>query len=224
MTTFQDIFKSSFLENINSFSSMDIFLALGLSFVLGLFIFMVYRKTYAGVMYSDSFGVSLIAMAMITSLVIIAVTSNIVLSLGMVGALSIVRFRTAIKEPMDIAFLFWAIAVGIILGAGFITLAVIGSVIIGLVIVVFSTRKLGETLYILVVNCDNAQAEQSVAGLILDGAKKSVLKSKSVAKYGIELTYEVRLAEGDTAFINRIIGCEGVSNAVLVTYNGEYMN
>ena len=125
---------------------------------------------------------------------------------------------------MDIAFLFWAIAVGIILGAGFITLAVIGSVIIGLVIVVFSTRKLGETLYILVVNCDNAQAEQSVAGLILDGAKKSVLKSKSVAKYGIELTYEVRLAEGDTAFINRIIGCEGVSNAVLVTYNGEYMN
>ena len=152
MTTFQDIFKSSFLENINSFSIMDIFLALGLSFVLGLFIFMVYRKTYAGVMYSDSFGVSLIAMAMITSLVIIAVTSNIVLSLGMVGALSIVRFRTAIKEPMDIAFLFWAIAVGIILGAGFITLAVIGSVIIGLVIVVFSTRKLGETLYILVVN------------------------------------------------------------------------
>ena len=224
MTTFQDIFKSSFLENINSFSIMDIFLALGLSFVLGLFIFMVYRKTYAGVMYSDSFGVSLIAMAMITSLVIIAVTSNIVLSLGMVGALSIVRFRTAIKEPMDIAFLFWAIAVGIILGAGFITLAVIGSVIIGFVIVVFSTRKLGETLYILVVNCDNAQAEQSVAGLILDGAKKSVLKSKSVAKYGIELTYEVRLAEGDTAFINRIIGCEGVSNAVLVTYNGEYMN
>ena len=222
--TFNDIFKSSFLENINSFSIMDIFLALGLSFVLGLFIFMVYRKTYAGVMYSDSFGVSLIAMAMITSLVIIAVTSNIVLSLGMVGALSIVRFRTAIKEPMDIAFLFWAIAVGIILGAGFITLAVIGSVIIGLVIVVFSTRKLGETLYILVVNCDNAQAEQSVAGLILDGAKKSVLKSKSVAKYGIELTYEVRLAEGDTAFINRIIGCEGVSNAVLVTYNGEYMN
>ena len=222
--TFNDIFKSSFLENINSFSVMDIFLALGLSFVLGLFIFMVYRKTYAGVMYSDSFGVSLIAMAMITSLVIIAVTSNIVLSLGMVGALSIVRFRTAIKEPMDIAFLFWAIAVGIILGAGFITLAVIGSVIIGLVIVVFSTRKLGETLYILVVNCDNAQAEQSVAGLILDGAKKSVLKSKSVAKYGIELTYEVRLAEGDTAFINRIIGCEGVSNAVLVTYNGEYMN
>ena len=222
--TFNDIFKSSFLENINSFSIMDIFLALGLSFVLGLFIFMVYRKTYAGVMYSDSFGVSLIAMAMITSLVIIAVTSNIVLSLGMVGALSIVRFRTAIKEPMDIAFLFWAIAVGIILGAGFISLAVIGSVIIGLVIVVFSTRKLGETPYILVVNCDNAQAEQSVAGLVLNGAKKSVLKSKSVAKYGIELTYEVRLAEGDTAFINRIIGCEGVSNAVLVTYNGEYMS
>lgn len=222
--TFNDIFKSSFLENVNSFSVIDIFIALGLSFVLGLFIFMVYRKTYAGVMYSDAFGVSLIAMAMITSLVIIAVTSNIVLSLGMVGALSIVRFRTAIKEPMDIAFLFWAIAVGIILGAGFISLAIIGSVIIGIVIVVFSTRKIGDIPYILVVNCNDAEAEMHAAALVQKDAKKSILKSKSVAKYGIELTYEVRLEENDTVFINRILECDGVSNAVLVTYNGEYMN
>lgn len=222
--TFNDIFKSSFLENVNSFSVIDIFIALGLSFVLGLFIFMVYRKTYAGVMYSDAFGVSLIAMAMITSLVIIAVTSNIVLSLGMVGALSIVRFRTAIKEPMDIAFLFWAIAVGIILGAGFISLAIIGSVIIGIVIVVFSTRKIGDVPYILVVNCNDSETEMHAAALVQKGAKKSILKSKSVAKYGIELTYEVRLEENDTVFINRILECDGVSNAVLVTYNGEYMN
>lgn len=222
--TFSDVFKSSFLENINSFSAVDVLLALGLSFVLGLFIFMVYRKTYAGVMYSDAFGVSLIAMAMITSLVIIAVTSNIVLSLGMVGALSIVRFRTAIKEPMDIAFLFWAIAVGIILGAGFISLAVIGSVVIGVVIVIFSTRKIGDVPYILVVNCSDAQSEAAVSQQIRKGAKKSILKSKSVAKYGVELTYEVRLEEENTTFINEILECGGVSNAVLVTYNGEYMN
>lgn len=222
--TFNDVFKSSFLENVNAVSMMDIFLALGLSFVLGLFIFTVYKKTYSGVMYSDSFGVSLIAMAMITSLVIIAVTSNIVLSLGMVGALSIVRFRTAIKEPMDIAFLFWSIAVGIITGAGFITLAIIGSVIIGVMIVVFSTRKIGDTPYILVVNCDRTEVEKNAIHLIEQGAKKSILKSKAVTKYGLELTYEVRLAEGDTVFINRILECEGVNNAVLVTYNGEYMS
>ena len=160
---------------------------------------------------------------MITSLVIIAVTSNVVLSLGMVGALSIVRFRTAIKEPMDIAFLFWAIAVGIVLGAGLIPLAVIGSVIIGIVIVIFSTRKIGDTPYILVVSCENGEAEKAADSLIKEEAKKSILKSKSVTKSGIELTYEIRIKE-DTDFINKISENNGVTNAVLVTYNGEYMS
>ena len=224
MLNFSDIFKSSFLSNINAFSFLDVVLALGLSFVLGLFIFIIYKKTYQGVMYSDSFGVSLIAMSMITSLVIIAVTSNVVLSLGMVGALSIVRFRTAIKEPMDIAFLFWAIAVGIVLGAGLLPLAVIGSVIIGIIIVLFSTRKLGDTPYILVVNCDDAQAENDVQALVKNEAKKSLLKSKCVNKAGIELTFEVRVKEDNTEFVNTISQLPGVGNAVLVSYNGEYMS
>ena len=222
--TFSDVFKSSFLSNINSFSTVDVLLALGLSFVLGLFIFLIYKKTYQGVMYSDSFGISLIAMAMITSLVIIAVTSNVVLSLGMVGALSIVRFRTAIKEPMDIAFLFWSIAVGIVLGAGLLPLALIGSVIIGIVIVVFSTRKIGDTPYILVVNCENKETETAVNELIKEEAKKSLLKSKSVNKLGVELTYEVRIKEESTDFVNKISEALGVTNAVLVSYNGEYMS
>ncbi len=222
--TFSDVFKSSFLSNINSFSTLDVLLALGLSFVLGLFIFLIYKKTYQGVMYSDSFGVSLIAMSMITSLVIIAVTSNVVLSLGMVGALSIVRFRTAIKEPMDIAFLFWAIAVGIVLGAGLLPLAIIGSVIIGIIIVVFSTRKIGDTPYILVVNCESEEIENTANTLIKEEAKKSVLKSKAVNKLGIELTYEVRVKDDNTGFVNKISACEGVTNAVLVSYNGEYMS
>ena len=222
--SFSDVFKSSFLSNINSFSTLDVLLALGLAFVLGLFIFLIYKKTYQGVMYSDSFGVSLIAMSMITSLVIIAVTSNVVLSLGMVGALSIVRFRTAIKEPMDIAFLFWAIAVGIVLGAGLLPLAVIGSVIVGIVIVVFSTRKLGEIPYILVVNCENEETEDSVNELIKEEAKKSVLKSKAVNKLGIELTYEVRIKEENTGFVNSVSSKDGVTNATLVSYNGEYMS
>lgn len=222
--TFSDVFKSSFLANINSFSVLDVLLALGLSFVLGLFIFIIYKKTYSGVMYSDSLGVSLIAMSMITSLVIIAVTSNVVLSLGMVGALSIVRFRTAIKEPMDIAFLFWSIAVGIVLGAGLIALAVIGSVIVGVVIVVFSTRKIGDIPYILVVSCDSTSAEKRAEELIRSEAKKSVLKSKAVTKSGIELTYEIRINEENTEFVNNLSDSQGVNNAVLVTYNGEYMS
>ena len=123
--TFQDIFKSSFLERLDAVSLPDAAIALALAFCLGLFIFLVYKKCYAGVMYAPSFGVTLIALTLITTLLILAVTSNIVLSLGMVGALSIVRFRTAIKEPMDIAFLFWAIAAGIVLAAGLIPLAVL---------------------------------------------------------------------------------------------------
>ncbi len=220
--SFSDVFKSGFLENINAFSVVDVLLALGLSFVLGLFIFIVYKKTYSGVMYSDSFGVSLIAMSMITSLVIIAVTSNVVLSLGMVGALSIVRFRTAIKEPMDIAFLFWSIAVGIVLGAGLIALAIIGSVLIGVIIVIFSTRKIGDTPYIFVISCTDSDAEKAAADLISQRAKKNILKSKAITTSGIELTYEVRIKE-DTNFVNDISAIDGVTNAVLVTYNGEYM-
>ena len=222
--TFSDVFKSSFLSNINSFSTLDVLLALGLAFVIGLFIFLIYKKTYQGVMYSDSFGVSLIAMSMITSLVIIAVTSNVVLSLGMVGALSIVRFRTAIKEPMDIAFLFWAIAVGIVLGAGLLPLAIIGSVIIGIIIVVFSTRKIGDTPYIRVVSSENEETENAAYELIKEEAKKSLLKSKAVNKLGIELTYEVRIKDDNTGFVNKISAVDGVTNAVLVSYNGEYMS
>lgn len=222
--TFSDVFKSSFLENMNTFSTVDVLLALGLSFILGLFIFIIYKRTYSGVMYSESFGISLIAMAMITSLVIIAVTSNVVLSLGMVGALSIVRFRTAVKEPMDIAFLFWAIAVGIVLGAGLVPLAVIGSVIIGVIIVLFASRNVKDIPYILVVSCENASSQGECSRLIAEQTKKNILKSKNVNKAGIELTYEVRLNDADAPIVNDLLEIDGVTNAVLVSYNGEYMS
>ena len=159
--TFADIFKSSFLQNVTSVSILDMVLALVLAFGVGLFIFFVYKKTYAGVMYSSSFGVTLVALTMITTLVILAVTSNIVLSLGMVGALSIVRFRTAIKEPMDIAFLFWSIAVGIVLAAGLIPLAVFGTVIIGIILLVFATQKDNTNPYIVVLALDGNDAEKA---------------------------------------------------------------
>lgn len=221
--TFQDIFKSSFLEKASSFSTLDLIIGMTVAFVLGLFIFYTYKKTFNGVMYSAGFGVSLIALTMITTLVILAVTSNIVLSLGMVGALSIVRFRTAIKEPLDIAYLFWAIAAGIVTGAGLIPLAVFGSLFIGAVLFVFVNKKPTDSPYILIVSCNGA-GEQAVLSVLQENVKKQVLKSKSVTKDGVEMTIEVRLKGAESAFVNRIADMEAVQSAVLVSYNGDYMS
>ena len=221
--TFQDIFKSSFLENINSVTLLDMVIALALAFGLGLFIFLIYKKTYTGVMYSASFGVTLVALTMITTLVILAVTSNVVLSLGMVGALPIVRFRTAIKEPLDIAFLFWSIAVGIVLAAGMLPLAVIGSVVIGLVLLVFVNKKSHLHPYILVLQCDGHQTEVQARAFLEQYTQRCVLKSKTAQREQVELNLEIRLKEDNTDFINALSTMPGVYSAVLVSYNGDYM-
>lgn len=222
--TFQDVLKSNFLDNFTSVPIFDMVLIMALSFALGLFIFFIYKKSYAGVMYSSSFGTTLIVLTMITSLLILAVTSNVVLSLGMVGALSIVRFRTAIKDPADIAFLFWAIAVGIVLAAGFVPLAVFGSLLIGLVLLVFSQHKTFEKPYILVVHCESDEVEKQVYAVVEKHAKKVSIKSKSVTPGTIELNYEVRLKDQNTDFINDLGMMEGVFHTVMVSYNGDYMN
>ncbi len=221
--TFSDIFKSSFLENVTSVSAFDMVLAMAMAFAIGLFIFLIYKKTYSGVMYSSSFGVTLVALTMITTFVILAVTSNVVLSLGMVGALSIVRFRTAIKEPLDIAFLFWAIAAGIVLAAGLIPLAVFGSVIIGIIILVFANRKETTEPYIVVINCDGSESEKKAFEFLSGKTKKCVVKSKTARKGSVEVNAEIRLADDNTDFINELSELPGVESAVLVSYNGDYM-
>lgn len=221
--TFNDIFKSSFLENVTSVSILDMLLAMVLAFALGMFIFLVYKKTFSGVMYSSSFGVTLVALTMITTLVILAVTSNVVLSLGMVGALSIVRFRTAIKEPLDIAFLFWSIAVGIVLAAGLIPLAVIGSVLIGVFLLLFVNRKSHVNPYIVVIDCTDHISEQKAIAYLKEQVSHLVVKSKTVRKGSIELNTEIRMKNDNTDFINALADMEGVNNAVLVSYNGDYM-
>lgn len=220
--TFSDVFKSSFLEKTADFSLIDVGLALLLSFALGLFIFLVYKKTFAGVMYSAAFGVSILAMSLITTLIILAVTSNLVLSLGMVGALSIVRFRTAVKEPLDIAFLFWSISVGIVVGAGLIPLAVLGSAFIGVILLIFVGKKTTDTPYIVVLSVDNDKAEVDAIAALQSKTKKTLLKSKTVSRQGIELTIEVRLNEMTAKVLNELLYIEGVSNATLVSYNGDY--
>jgi len=219
--TFQEIFSSNFIDSVNAVSVVDMSLALALAFADGLFIFFIYKKTFSGVMYSASFGISLIAMTMITALVILAISSNVVLSLGMVGALSIVRFRTAVKDPMDIVFLFWSIAAGIVLAAGLLLLAVAGSIFIGIVLLIFSEKKTFDRPYILVIHCVDSDSEERSLKLVEEMAGKVSLKSKTVTPGSIELNYEVRLRDGNMD--NRLAEMDGVTSTVMVSYNGDYM-
>ena len=222
--TFSDIFKSSFLESVTEFSAVDTLIGMVFALVIGLFIFVIYKKTFSGVMYSTGFAMSLVGLSLVTTLVIMAVTSNVVLSLGMVGALSIVRFRAAIKEPMEIVFLFWSLAAGIVIGAGMIPLAVIGSLIIGVILVIFSNKKFSNTPYILIVDCSDENAEKSALDVIGKSVEKYIVKSKTVNDTGIELTAEIRVRGTETGFVNRINEIGGVSGATLVMFNGEYMS
>lgn len=222
--TFSDIFKSSFLESVKEFSAIDTLIGMLFALVIGLFIFVIYKKTFSGVMYSTGFAMSLIGLSLVTTLVIMAVTSNVVLSLGMVGALSIVRFRAAIKEPMEIVFLFWALAAGIVIGAGMIPLAVIGSVIIGVILILFVNKKFHSTPYILIVNCSDETTEANALNIIEKSVDKYVVKSKTVNGSGIELTAEIRVKDNATGFVNRVNELSGVSGATLVAFNGEYVS
>ncbi|MCI8417063.1 MAG: DUF4956 domain-containing protein [Lachnospiraceae bacterium] len=221
---FNDIFKSSFLESVSEFSVIDTFLGLAVALVISLYIFMIYKKTGTGVMYSESFALTLVGLSLVTTLVIMAVTSNVVLSLGMVGALSIVRFRAAIKEPVEIVFLFWALATGIVIGAGMIPLAIIGSVIIGVILLLFANRRIHNTPYILVLSLRDEKSEETVLHILKQAVEQYIVKSKTVNTAGIELTAELRTKDATTAFINRIYDVPGVENATLVSYNGEYMS
>ena len=220
--TFDDIFKSSFLQQAADLSIIDMLLAMAFAFALGLFVFYIYKKTFTGVMYSASFGVSIIAMTLITTLIILAVTSNIILSLGMVGALSIVRFRTAVKEPLDIAFLFWAISVGIVVGAGLVPLAVVGSLIIGVVLLVFVNKKSIDTPYIIVLSLSDGAVEDKAIALVNAQTRKHLIKSKTVSGEGTELTVEIRLKDPSAKLVNEMLTLEGVRSACLVSFNGDY--
>lgn len=222
--TFNDIFKSSFLESITEFSAADTLIAMVAALVIGMFIFVVYKKTFNSVMYSTGFAMTLVGMTMVTTLVILAVTSNVVLSLGMVGALSIVRFRAAIKEPMEIVYLFWAVAAGIVIGAGMLPLVVIGSAIIGVILILFANKKIHDNPYLLILNCQDENAENTALSLMKEAVKKHAVKSKTVNAQGIEFTAEIRMKDGETAFVNRLNEIAGVENATLVSYNGEYMS
>ncbi len=219
-----EVLTSDMINRVTAVSLIDMLMTVVLSFLIGLFIFYVYRKTFRGVLFSASFGVSLISICMIAGVLILAVSSNIVLSLGMVGALSIVRFRTAIKEPLDIIFLFWAISAGIIVATGMIPLAVFGSLAIGLVIVKCAVRTSAYDPYLLIAHLESDENEDSVMTIITEETEKNRVKGKTIQKDGkMELTVEVQLKDGKSAFMKKLHASEGVEDVVLVSYNGDYM-
>jgi len=215
-----------FLKNTDFFASdlsvTAIALTLLFSFALGLFIFYIYRVSYKGVMYSKTFNVTLIAMSMITSSIILAISSNIILSLGMVGALSIVRFRTAIKDPIDIAYLFWAIGMGIISGAGLWKLALISSVVIGIILYVFSKISDVRTPYLLVISYQTEETNDLVFKMIESEAKRYRLKSKVFNGEKYELTVEIRERKKTASIVNKIKGINYVNSVALLGYDGDF--
>lgn len=219
---FSDIFKSGFLRSFTGFSLKDSLIGLGVSFLIGLFIFFIYAKSFSGVVYSMSFNVSLVLMTMITALIILGVTSNVVLSLGMVGALSIVRFRSAIKEPIDIVFLFWAISEGILCGAGLLPLALLGAPLIGGLLLLFSLHKERSDPFLLIVRFGNPDAEDAITRIAEKSVRRLRLKSTSVIGDETELILEVRLDRGERAFVREISRMDSVTSASLVSYNGNF--
>ena len=221
MTTFTDIIKNSFLEETADFSIAAASVSLLSALFIGLFIFFIYKKTYAGVMYSKPFNTSLVLLSVLTTFVILAVTSNVVLSLGMVGALSIVRFRTAIKEPLDLVFLFWSISVGIILGAGLYSLAFLGSAFITVILLVLTGKVDSSAPYILMLQLENENAELQATEIIKNRFGKVLVKSKSITDGQPELIYEVKVKNNETSFMNELSAIEGIQSATLVSYNGN---
>ena len=202
---------------------LQVVITLLVALAIGGFQYFIYKKTFSGVVYSRSFNLSLIMLTMVSALVIMLISSNLTLSLGMVGALSIVRFRTAIKDPIDTVFLFWAVGEGLALGAGFMDVGIIGALVIGVVMVIVTTIKGNNTLpYLLILHFDD-RASQQIKGLIRQLPKAHV-KSKTVQRDSIELTVELRIRDTETDFVDKFLRVPGVFDATLVAHQGDLLS
>lgn len=219
MNTLNEIFKNKFLNQITNISPVEAFLMLLFSIAIGLIIYFVYKHTFSGVVYSSSFNLSLLLMTVITAAIIITISSNAILSLGMVGALSIVRFRTVIKDPIDIMYLFWAISMGIIVGAKQYTFALICVILISAICILMHFFRSKEQMYLVIVRYN-----MSVTGKI-DSAIESIsgkIRNRTVSKSGVETIIEVKSVAIKEHFVEKLYNIPGVESAVLVNYNGEY--
>jgi len=225
---FQDFFKNRYLdlEFTNNLAISDILFILSITFVLGLFIFYIYKTTFRGVLYTQSFNISLVIVSLVTSLIILTISSNLILSLGMVGALSIVRFRTALKDPLDIVFMFWAIAVGIANGAAFFKISIVGSIFIGIVIIIMTKYKTAHNPFLLVLNYNQKHEDNFLD--YLNELKKEIyfsgMKSKIQTNDNIEVTLEIRLDDKKLIKLNEINKKNFISKTALISYSGDYVS
>ena len=220
--TFKDIFKKSFLEGYASaeITTFTIVVALGIACLLALYIFFVYRTVTRKTFYSKNFNITLAGITVITAALILTMQSSVVLSLGMVGALSIVRFRTAVKDPMDLAFLFWSISVGIICGAGLAQVAIILSVVITVGILVLDQMPVAKAPMILVVNADDLDAEEAIVAAAKQYVKHLQVKSRNMTDVSLDLVIELRTAEG-SALVRDVKKVAGVTAVSLLAHDGE---
>lgn len=221
---FSDVFNKSFIAmqtGMERFSAADIIINLGVSFLVGMFIFYVYRKTFQGVLYQRSFNVSLVTIAMVITLIIMTISGNLILSLGMVGALSIVRFRTPIKDPLDLVFIFWAITIGIANGVGYFNISIIGSIIMTIAILAMTRKSDDEQPYLFVLHVPTGTNSDMVIKEVKGAVERFLLKSKTVTPDYEEVTAEVRLKGDNTDFINKLQSDEKVIKATLITYSGD---
>lgn len=218
----KDMLKKSVLESgvFTQYDVPGILIALAAAFIMGVLIFMVYRKFYAGVIYSRTFAVTLVGMTVLTCMVTLAISTNIVISLGMVGALSIVRFRTAVKDPMDLLYLFWAITTGITVGAGMYMLAVLAALIMILMILLFYHKQQSGKIYIAVIHYTGDEAGDEVIRAF--GKRKYFIKSKTMRKEKTEMAVEIFCRQNDMDFIEKIRSIPQVDDVTLIQYNGEY--
>jgi hypothetical protein len=201
----------------------DIVVTLALTCVLAVYIFYVYKAVSRSVMYSKGFHVSMAVMCLISATVVMSIRDNIAIALGTLGALSIARFRTAVKDPIDLVFIFWSITTGIVMGAGSYMLAFAGCFVIAAVLIVMQLLPSGGMPYILIINCTGDENLAAAVALLQKSVKRSKMKSKVVSAAGFELTYEVTLRDREGEFIAGLRSIEGVSHAALVAYDGEYM-
>lgn len=219
MNTFTDIFKKGFLAETGNLTTNGFLLAMLTAFFCGMLLYYVYRLFYKGVIYNNNFNILLVLTSVVTCFVVIVISSNVVLSLGMVGALSIVRFRTAIKDPLDVGFLFWAVAIGITSGAGLYLISVLATLIIAVIYIILVNIRNRKRVYLLIV-----KFEPTAFIAIMDALAryKKVLKNRTSSKGYSELTFEIRINEQDTSFMNALTNIEGVENATVVEFTGDY--
>lgn len=222
--TMNDVFSKSFVamqSGMERYSAIEIIINLGVSFLVGMFIYYVYKKTFQGVLYQRSFNVSLVAITMVITLIIMTISGNLVLSLGMVGALSIVRFRTPIKDPVDLVFIFWAITVGIANGVGYFNISIIGSVVMTIVLLFMTRKSEPEQPFLLVLHISTSIDSQPVIKEVKNSVERYLLKSKTITADYEEITAEVRLNGDNTEFINKLSKDGNVLKATLITYSGD---